>query len=97
MESNSTTSSNTLLPGLNQEQSKQLLQFLTNLTGGGEQKQIIPESTASVHMTGISHVFNIIHSFCALTRGTWILDSGASEHMSSEHSFYMIYLIWIIL
>ena len=27
-----------------------------------------------------------IHSFCALTRGMWILDSGASEHMSSECS-----------
>jgi len=88
MESSSVPgSSNTLLPGLNQEQSKQLLQFLTNLTGGGDQKQLSPETTGSVHMAGMSHVSNAIHSFCALTRGMWILDSGASEHMSSEYSF----------
>uniref|UniRef100_A0A7C9DJJ1 Retrotransposon Copia-like N-terminal domain-containing protein n=1 Tax=Opuntia streptacantha TaxID=393608 RepID=A0A7C9DJJ1_OPUST len=51
MESSSVPgSSNTLLPGLNQEQSKQLLQFLTNLTGGGDPKQLSPETTGSVHM-----------------------------------------------
>jgi len=89
-ESTAAISNNTLLPRLNQEQSKQLLQFLTNLIGGGDQKQVVPEATAFtalVHMADITHVFNAIHSFCALTRGTWILDSGASEHMSSKSSF----------
>jgi len=77
----------TLLPGLNQEQSRQLIQFLTNLTGGGDQKQQVPEataSTASVHMAGISYALNNTYSFCVMNQGTWILDSGASEHMSSD-------------
>ena len=29
---------------------------------------------------------NVIHSFCALSQGMWILDSGASEHMCSNQS-----------
>jgi len=37
-------------------------------------------------MAGIIHALNAVHSFCALHQGTWILDSGASGHMSSEQS-----------
>lgn len=35
-------------------------------------------------MTGIIHVLNVVHSFCAMHQGAWILDSRASEHMSSD-------------
>jgi len=35
-------------------------------------------------MAGMTYAFNAIHSFCVLSRGVWILDSGASEHMSSD-------------
>jgi len=38
-------------------------------------------------MAGITFAFNAIHTFCALSQGVWILDSGASEHMSSEPDF----------
>jgi len=44
-------------------------------------------STTSVHMAGITYAFIAIHSFCVLSWGVWILDSGASEHMSSEPAF----------
>jgi len=67
------------------------LQFLTNLTGGGgEQRQQTSEvvaSAAPVHMVGISYALNAIHSFCVLSQGVWILDSGASEHMSLDSTF----------
>lgn len=73
------------LPGLNSEQSKQLLQFIANLTTNTEQRQSVSEATASAcHMAGIIHVLNAVHSFCAMHKGAWILDSGASEHMSSD-------------
>ena len=81
----------TILAGLNQEQSKQLLQFLTNLTaGGGDQKQQIAKATASttsIHMASITSAFNAIHAFCALSQSVWILDSGASEYMISKPDF----------
>ena len=35
-------------------------------------------------MASIMHVLNAVHSFCAMHKGAWILDSGASEHMSSD-------------
>ena len=72
-----TSANTTLLLGLNQEQSKHLLQFLTNLTGGGEQKQLASEataSTASLHMASVTYAFNAIHSFCVLSPRC--MDSG---------------------
>lgn len=69
----------TTLPGLSSEQSKQLLQFLTILTAGAGQRSNIPETTASaVTMAGMVHALNAIHSLCALSQETWILDSGAT-------------------
>jgi len=80
-----------LLPGLNQEQSKQLLQFLTNLTAGNEQKQSTKEATAYVaHMAGTIYALNVVHCFCSLDHETWILDNGASEHMSSGHDLSLL-------
>ena len=35
-------------------------------------------------MAGICHALNAVHSFCAFSQDNWILDSGASEHMSSK-------------
>ena len=68
------------------------MQFLTNLTGGGDQKQAVSEATASTgsasfHMASMVSAFNAIRYFCVLNRGVWILDSGASEHMSLESTF----------
>ena len=55
------------------------------MTTGADQKQNISEATASAaHMAGILHALNAVHSFCVMHKGAWILDSGASEHMSSE-------------
>jgi len=51
----------------------------------GVEKQTMPEASASaIHMVGITHVLNAINSFCSIHKGLWILDSRASEHMSSE-------------
>jgi len=88
----SNTATNVLMPGLNQEQSKQLLQFLTNLTTKGDQKQetleaIASTTTTSLHMTGMLSALSTIRSFCVFSRGVWILDTGASDHMSSESTF----------
>ena len=58
------------LPGLNSEQSKQLLQFIANLTTGSEEKQNISEATASAdHMAGILHALNAVHSFYVMHKG----------------------------
>ena len=57
---------------------------------GGDQKQQIAEattSTTSIHMAGITSAFNAIRAFCALSQSVWILDSGASEHMSLKPDF----------
>jgi len=78
---------NFVLPRLNQEQSKQLLQCLTNLTGEGNHKQMNYETVASTaHMAGVTYALNIVNSFCVLNQGVWIIDNGASEHMCSEQS-----------
>jgi len=70
------------LPGLNQEQSRQLFQFLTNLTAGGGNKQEEKEASASTaYMASISQVLKTIHCLCAFGHDAWILDSGASEHV----------------
>jgi len=83
---------NLTLPGLNQEQSKQLLEFLTNLTTKGDQKHDTSEAMASTaatstHMAGMLNALHAIRSFCVFSRGVWILDTRASEHMSSESTF----------
>ena len=74
------------LPGLNQEQSRQLYQFLSNLTtGNSSSRSEGEEASASVaYMAGITQVLNNTHCLCALGGDVWILDSGASEHMCSE-------------
>jgi len=78
------------LPGLNPEQSKQLLQFLTNLTSSN-QSTANEHDNSSAHMAGTpfmkhSYTSNAICCVCTLESGTWILDSGASDHMSHDAS-----------
>ena len=74
------------LPGLSQEQSRQLYQFLSNLTAGNSSSRNEgEEASASVaYMAGITQVLSNTHCLCALGSDVWILDSGASEHMCSE-------------
>ena len=76
-------SSPSLLPELNQEQSKQLLAFLSNLTSSTEAKS--GDATVSTtHMAGICFALNAMHNFCTFSQDTWIIDLGASEHMCSR-------------
>ena len=77
------------LPGLSQDQSRQLFQFLSNLTatGGSSRQQEEEEVNAlAAYMAGISHILKSIHCLCALGHDDWILDSGASEHMCSKEA-----------
>ena len=75
------------LPGLSQDQSRQLFQFLSNLTVGGGSKQEEEEASASAaYMAGISQVLKSIHYLCSLAHDALILDSGASEHICSEQT-----------
>ncbi|KAJ8446279.1 hypothetical protein Cgig2_005810 [Carnegiea gigantea] len=47
------------------------------------QRQSTSEATTSaVNMAGIVHALNAIHSLCALSQETWILDGGVTEHIS---------------
>jgi len=77
------------LPGLNAEQSKQLCQFLSNLTSSGQQKTVDQDNTGA-YMAGIITLTTTIcnsNAICCLSKlknGSWILDSGASDHMSSS-------------
>jgi len=72
-------------PGLNQEQSKQLMQFLTDLIAGNDQKLGSKEITVSAaHMAGTIYALNVVHCSCSLNQGTWILDSGAGDQMCSD-------------
>ena len=75
-----------MIPGLSQEQSKQLLQFISNLIGTINTKSV-DASASAAHMVGIHQVLNVVHSFCALSHDIWILDSGASERISSKQEF----------
>jgi len=75
------------LPGLSHYQSRQLTQFLSNLTVGAGSKQEGEEANASAaYMAGISQVLRFIHCFCALGNDARIFDSGASKHMCSEQT-----------
>jgi len=76
------------LPGLSQEQSKQLMQFLTTLTAGNDQRTSPKESTGSAaHMAGTMYALSAVNCFCSLSHGSWILDSGASDHICSDKTF----------
>jgi len=56
-----------ILPGLSQDQSKQLYQFRSNLTAGGSNKQDSEEASASAaYMAGIQSVLKTIYCLCAL-------------------------------
>jgi len=74
---------------LNAEQSKQLYQFLRNLTNTSPQKHGEQENVTT-HMAGIvtapANIYNskAISCLCKMDNGTWILDSGASDHMSFD-------------
>jgi len=88
----SNATANFLLPGLSHDQSRQLLQFLTNLTAKGDLKQESSEATAStasasLHMAGMLNACNSIKSSCTFDSRLWILDTGASDHMSSKSTF----------
>jgi len=80
------------LPGLNPEQSKQLYQFLTNLTSNNTSKSGESEVNTA-NMAGIlSSLSNVCSSSaicltCQLGNETWIIDSGASDHMSYDARF----------
>ena len=69
------------LPGLNQEQSKQLMQFLTSLTAGNDQRSSTKEAA---HTVVTLYALSVVHCFYCLSHETWILDSGASDHMCSD-------------
>ena len=77
-----------LIPGLNADQSKQLLQFISNLTTSNQHTSKEQEPNPS-NMAGISpsfisttYICNAICCICKLGRDTWIIDSGASNHMT---------------
>ena len=53
------------LPSLNQEQSEQLFQFLSNLTVRGGSKQEVEEASAlAAYMAGTSRILKSIHCLC---------------------------------
>ena len=74
---------------MNAEQSKQLYQFLSNLTNTCPQKHGEQENVTA-HMAGIVtaatslYDSKVISCLCKLESGSWILDSGASDHMSFD-------------
>jgi len=77
------------LPGLNPDQTKQLYQYLANLTSNGATKSSDLEINAA-NMAGISSSItaaSISNAKCLtsqLGNDIWILDSGASDHMSHD-------------
>jgi len=80
------------LPGLNPEQCKQLYQFLSNLTNTSTPKANDSEENTA-NMAGIfsslihSYDFRAICMSCQLKGDIWILDSGASDHMSYDAKY----------
>jgi len=83
------------LPGLDAEQSKQLLQFLTNLQANKQasQEPCVSQGSSTAHMAGItlstSHYIASTATICCtckLEDSIWIVDSGASDHMIFDKS-----------
>jgi len=80
-----------MLPGLNAEQSKQLFQFLSNMTSLDEQKYN-DQVVSGANMAGITppsvsvaYNSNAICYSCQLDNDCWVLDSGASDHISFDN------------
>ena len=77
------------LPRLNPKQSKQLCQFLTNLIHPNQQRHSDYKSV-DAHMASIvspmttAYNYNIICCSWKLKSGSWLLDSGASDHISFD-------------
>ena len=58
------------------------MQFLTSPTAGNDQRSSTKEVIAgAAHMGGTLYALSVVHCFCSLSHETWILDSGASDHM----------------
>jgi len=89
------------LPGLDAEQSKQLLQFLTTLQSTKQSPQESYGSLGhsshqegySAHMAGINPTLlqyiasaTTVCCTCKLEGRMWIIDSGASDHMVSDNT-----------
>jgi len=80
------------LPSLNSKQSKQLYQFLSNLTASSQQYKHSDQESIGAHMASTfprsTTMYNTsaICSLCKLKSGSWILDLGASDHMSFDTS-----------
>jgi len=84
----------TLVPGLNAEQSKQLLQFMSNLTNSSSsssQQKLGDKETVVANMVGIislsmpiSYNSNAICYSHKLDKNCWVLDSGASDQMNFD-------------
>jgi len=83
-----------LMPRLNAEQSKQLFQFLSNLTGSnssqnqqkaGDQENIVANMAGILQSCSpIVYNSNVVCYSCKLDSDCWVLDSGASDHMSFD-------------
>ena len=56
------------------------LTFLSNLTNSTEAKGS-DAIVSAAHMAGICLALNSISNSCTFSQDTWIVDSGASEHM----------------
>ena len=84
-ESQATDPTFAIIPSLNQEQSKQLIQFISNLTSNTDSRNL-DASASATPMAGICYALNAVHSFCTFSQDNRILDSGASGHMSSKQN-----------
>lgn len=76
-----------MLSGLNQEQSKQLLHFLTNLAIGEQKQSTSEDATSAMTMAGITRALNVVTPLCVLNQGIQILDNGVTEHMRSKQTY----------
>lgn len=82
------------LPGLDSDQSKQLLQFLANLHASKQSHQeSFSQGVSATHMAGISLTSlqyvasaDSVCCTCNLDGTIWVIDSGASDHMVCDYS-----------
>ncbi|XP_070010455.1 uncharacterized protein [Nicotiana sylvestris] len=82
---------NTNVPGkksLTQENVTQLLHLLQQVNIG-QQGAGTSEASANLSCAGIAKIFNSFACFIQIDSESWILDSGATEHMT----FYIIFFI----